>query len=240
MTQGRKRKSVIWLTPVKEFKLIVSSSLTLAEILRRLGIQAQAGNYKTLKRRLIEEHIDTQHLPIGCRNYKGKKISNPVSLDNVLVEHSSYSRSSLKKRLLREGLLKNECVECGQQPEWNNKSLVLVLDHINGENDDNRLTNLRLLCPNCNSQQPTFCGRHKPRVNWIIRENRIPRVCTGCRKELSRLTVGSLCVVCLGKTNRKVERPEKGLLQEEVQTTNYCAVARKYGVCDNTIRKWLR
>jgi 5-methylcytosine-specific restriction endonuclease McrA len=49
---------------------------------------------------------------------------------------------------------------CGQQPMWNGKQLVLILDHINGINNDNRLENLRLLCPNCNSQTPTFAGRN--------------------------------------------------------------------------------
>ena len=44
---------------------------------------------------------------------------------------------------------------------WNGKPLVLILDHINGNAEDNRYENLRFVCPNCNSQLPTFTGRNK-------------------------------------------------------------------------------
>ena len=68
--------------------------------------------------------------------------------------------TSLKKRILRAGLLKNECYICGLK-EWLNKPIVLQLDHINGNNKDNRIENLRLLCPNCHSQTSTWCGKNK-------------------------------------------------------------------------------
>jgi hypothetical protein len=80
------------------------------------------------------------------------------------VEGSTYTcTNTLKVRLLREGLLVNRCYECGMEPLWQGKRLVLILDHRNGDNTDNRLENLRLLCPNCNSQQPTFAGKNKGR-----------------------------------------------------------------------------
>lgn len=81
-------------------------------------------------------------------------------LEEILVENSNYTNnSSLKKRLLEEGLLKYECYEC-HISEWNGKPLSLQLDHINGNNSDNRLENLRFLCPNCHSQTETFSGRN--------------------------------------------------------------------------------
>ena len=202
MSQGKwkKKSSVIWLTPVEIFREVVISSKTLAEVMRRLGVQAQAGNYKTIKTRLKKEGIDTSHLPIGrCDYNKGRTIIiEKIPLDKILVEHSSYNRTCLKKRLLESGLLRNECCVCGQGPEWFSKPLVLVLDHINGVSDDNRLLNLRMLCPNCNAQQPTFCGRHVWRSNRKVRNH-----CTDCQKELDRGTKGSLCFVCLsnGESN---------------------------------------
>jgi hypothetical protein len=69
-------------------------------------------------------------------------------------------RGAVKRRVLREGILKNVCAECGLAPVWRGKPLVLVLDHINGVKGDHRVENLRLLCPNCNSQTPTFSGRN--------------------------------------------------------------------------------
>jgi AraC-like DNA-binding protein len=83
-----------------------------------------------------------------------------IPLEDVLVEKSTYSRGTLKRRLITEEILKNECIECGQGPEWNDKPLTLVIDHINGVNNDNRLQNLRILCPNCHTQTATFAGRN--------------------------------------------------------------------------------
>lgn len=65
----------------------------------------------------------------------------------------------VKERLLQEGILKEQCTECGVGNEYNGKPLVLELDHINGKRNDHRLKNLRILCPNCHSQTPTFRGR---------------------------------------------------------------------------------
>lgn len=82
-------------------------------------------------------------------------------LDEVMVENSTYNRGHLKRRLLEKGLLDNVCAICGCQPVHNGKPMVLVIDHINGVNNDNRIDNLRMLCPNCNSQTDTFSGRNK-------------------------------------------------------------------------------
>lgn len=72
----------------------------------------------------------------------------------------NHSRGGLKRRLIKGSIVKNECSECGNPPEWNEKKLTMILDHINGVNNDNRVENLRLLCPNCNSQTATFSGRN--------------------------------------------------------------------------------
>lgn len=78
--------------------------------------------------------------------------------------HEIKGRFNLKKRILRLSLLKYECSECSLPPKWNGKVLSLQLDHINGVNNDNRIENLRFLCPNCHSQTETFA--HKNRKNY--------------------------------------------------------------------------
>ncbi len=87
-----------------------------------------------------------------------------MSLHDILVKNSPYEggSSALKSRLYRAGLLKEDaqCAECGVSSIWNGKRLVLQLDHINGSNRDNRIENLRLLCPNCHSQTDTYAGRN--------------------------------------------------------------------------------
>jgi 5-methylcytosine-specific restriction endonuclease McrA len=72
---------------------------------------------------------------------------------------TSKTRAAVKRRLLRDGLLENVCSECGLR-QWREKPLAMHIDHINGKNDDHRLDNLRMLCPNCHSQTDTYAGRN--------------------------------------------------------------------------------
>lgn len=156
------RKSIVWTLSANEFKDLVARSKTLADILIYLNLRAVGGNYKTIKQRIEEENIDVSHIRLGLGSNKGRPSTNVgPPLNEVMVENSDYSRGSLKWRLIDGGILKEECKECGASPIWNNKKLVMVLDHINGVSDDHRLENLRLLCPNCNSQTDTFCRKHK-------------------------------------------------------------------------------
>jgi hypothetical protein len=81
--------------------------------------------------------------------------NDKINLCDILIENSSYSRASLKDRLYKEGLKKRECELCGQGEEWVGKKMSLILDHINGVNNDNRIENIRIVCPNCNATLDT-------------------------------------------------------------------------------------
>jgi Helix-turn-helix domain len=83
-----------------------------------------------------------------------------IPIEAQLIENCKHSRTHIKRKLINLGLLQNKCADCGQLPIWLGQPLVMVLDHINGISDDYRLDNLRLLCPNCNSQTETFSGRN--------------------------------------------------------------------------------
>jgi len=230
---SRQRTSRIWLIPRSELEAIVKRSRTLKAILDELGFGSGA-SINALKRRLKEDAIDRSHIPSGTQSNTGRKFPDrkKTLLSDILVENSTFSRAHLKARLIKDGILKNCCAICGQEPVWNGEKLVMVLDHVNGIPNDNRLENLRLLCPNCNSQTSTFSGRkHKKHYR-----------CTDCGLEITKHSKTSKCNACSGKDQpRKVKnRPSKDELRKLISETSYCAVGREFGVSDNTIRKWLK
>ncbi len=86
------------------------------------------------------------------------------SFDKVFIENSTYPRHSLKKRIIDNQLIIYQCACCGLGPYWNNKPMPLILDHINGVNNDNRLSNLRFVCSNCDSQLDTYKSKNKTKL----------------------------------------------------------------------------
>ena len=72
-------------------------------------------------------------------------------------------RKHLKSRLVHGGLLERKCYECGIT-EWRGQPVSFDLLHVNGDGNNNRLENMTLLCPNCHSQTPNYCGRNVKRV----------------------------------------------------------------------------
>src|ERR687896_1839121 len=120
----------------------IAASKSWAESLRRLGMCHTGANPKTLKKYAAIWGIPTDHFD----PYAGvmEKIRKPKqALSEILVEGSTYSRSNLKPRLYREGLKDPICELCGQGEIWRGKPMGLILDHINGVRDDNKLENLR-------------------------------------------------------------------------------------------------
>jgi hypothetical protein len=148
----------------QELREAVASSASFRQVLSKLSLREAGGNYKSMRRMIEEFKIDCDHFT-GQGHLKGKKnLWHPITpLEDILVDGSYYQSFKLKNRLLKSGMLEKRCYMdgCNITEEWNGKPINLRLDHINGKNDDNRLENLRLLCPNCDSQLETFCGRNK-------------------------------------------------------------------------------
>jgi hypothetical protein len=226
-----------------ELSEAVAASRSWAETLRRLGYCSTGGNWKTIKRRVAELGIATDHFDPYAASREALR-SEAVPLEKVLVRGSTYSRKRLKRRLYECGLKAPICEMCGQDELWRSKRMSLILDHINGVRDDNRLANLRIVCPNCAATLDTHCGRK----NTLAAA---PRECLHCSNEFIPKHPGQrYCSRSCGSRwdrgkasrprRRKVDRPPAAIVRREVETLGYSAVGRKYGVSDNAIRKWLR
>lgn len=159
----KKYTSVVWKVPKAKLIKIVNRSITFTEVLLKCGLTNKGGNIITLRRRLLKEHINFSHIPTGRGHAKGRYLgggARPTSLTKILVKESTFSRNHLKARLLKEKYLIEKCAICGMGPVWNKQKLSLQLDHVNSKFNDNRLVNLRLLCPNCHTQTEHFAGRN--------------------------------------------------------------------------------
>jgi hypothetical protein len=147
--------------PVESLSAAVARNYSIAGVLSELGCTVSGSNYRWVHRLVEKYSLDTAHW-LGEAHLRGKHHSwtPSIPLEEILVERSTYTdRMLLKRRLVAAGLLAYVCAVCGIS-DWLGRTLVLQLDHCNGVGDDNRIHNLRLLCPNCHSQTSTYCGRN--------------------------------------------------------------------------------
>jgi hypothetical protein len=137
----------------------VGAEFTMADVARRLGLKPSGGVHSFLLHHIARLGLDTTHMT-GKGSGKAKRfLKAPRPLEQILVKDSDYANISvLRRRLIAAGLKQARCEMCGRS-EWMGQAIRLELDHINGDRRDNRLENLRILCPNCHSITETWCRR---------------------------------------------------------------------------------
>lgn len=151
-TWNPKKKSIIYSTPDKDFLAIVENEKSVADCLVKLGVTPRSANYRNFYSRCRD---------LGVTPPKAKNGAHHKKASDIFIKSDRVYRRTVKSRILKEGLKEYRCEICGQKPIWNNKPLILTLDHINGDPTDNRLENLRFICPNCDRQLPTYCARNR-------------------------------------------------------------------------------
>lgn len=207
----------------EQFISIVKESFSIAECEKKLGYNSYSGSVAVMIRKKIKDlDLDTSHF--------AKQPGQDRNPENIFIEHSTASQSTLRKYYLAGNYTTYICSICGQEPMWNGKELTLILDHKNGINNDDRLENLHWVCPNCNQQLDTT-GSKNTAYKILSAKN----VCSDCGVEISK---GSQrCRSCNGKfrENNVISREE---LKALIRTTSFTQIGKQFGVSDNAIRKW--
>lgn len=225
---------------VAELEHAVAASRSLTDVLRRLGLRPAGDNFKSIagwidRLEFPTSHFDSDTSRGGPRPW--------IPLSDILVEHSTYKRTRLKERLYAEGIKQRRCELCGQGELWRGRLMSLTIDHINGVSDDHRIENLRIVCPNCAATLDTHCGRNSALE---------VRSCELCKSPFRpRASSQRFCSHACGcrapkpfrgkprPERRKVQRPSREVLLDQMRSDGFLATGRRYGVSDNAIRKWL-
>lgn len=243
----------------QKLKEILPNCYSISDVCRSLKVLTKGNTYELIKARIIEYELDTSHFLIKIQNKNNNEIN-----ENILSDGKKYriQHKRLKNALLKLGVV-YKCSECGIN-EWENKKITLDIDHINGNWGDCRKENLRFICPNCHRQTNTYGGRgiknlRSKEISKQIKNDK--NVLRRRNIEYDGLTDTEINILAKNyrnirykkikdspvkkdkkilKSRRVVERPSYKQLLEEIKIIGYSATGRKYGVSDNSIRKWIK
>lgn len=230
----RKKSSVIWNISKEELQRIFDSSSSKSDVLRNLGFDDHSGNHRTLNCRIQNDNINLNKLNENRKIFlekhrKNLHLKQTMSFNDIFKENSTYRNGGrIKLILLKLGLIKNECATC-LLTTWQGKEITLQLDHVNGNNRDNRVQNLRLLCPNCHSQTPTYSGKKNlKKIKPTLKK------CSHCD---TMMVNSKTCGACNAKINYRKFDPSKEELEKLVHQKPFTKIAGLYHVSDNAVRK---
>lgn len=210
----------------EEFTRIVNTSYSMKEVVKKLGYTSHNGrNSDVVKKRIIKQGLSTNHF-----EYK-KGIDRTV--DNVFCENSTASQATLRRWYYSGNYSEYKCAICGQFPIWFGKPLSLTLDHINGNNHDNRIENLRWICPNCDRTLDTFAGKNVKHIHKKY-------FCIDCGKEISN--GAKRCNSCNGKLHHRSVKDNlsRDELKDLIRNNTFTKIADMYCVSANAVKKWCK
>ena len=209
----------------QELENIIQKSSSYRDVAKKIGYTSYSGDLCNL----IKDTANLLKIDVSHFRRQTNIVRTP---ENIFIENSTANQSTLRRWYLKGKYTQYKCSICEQEPFWNGKELTLILDHINGENHDNRLENLRWVCPNCNQQLDTTNGKNKKQLE---KHN----YCIDCGKEIHLRSMR--CVECQAKAqiipleDMLVTREE---LKELIRTKPFTQIGKQFNVSDNAIRKW--
>lgn len=243
----------------EELESVVKNMFSIADILRYFKIPCYGNNYKTLKSNILKWEIDISHFT-GQLWAKGKMFPPKRPINDYLSGKQKISSHMLKLRLIKEGIFQHICQSCGLSA-WKDTIIPLELHHIDGDRFNNNLANLQILCPNCHAQTDNYCskkikGAKKTCMDCDVEIYRTSTRCFSCnqlfkstskKSRIKNCECGKIikisspkCRSCTNINNRKVSRPNKEQLIEDIKILPMTKIGIKYGVSDNAIRKWCK
>jgi 5-methylcytosine-specific restriction endonuclease McrA len=148
----------------QDIRTAAQAATSIRGVIQAVGLVPAGGNYQQITEAIRRLNCDTSHFTgKGWNKNKSGRFLPRIPLEKILTKESSFQSHKLKRRLFAEHVLTEKCSMCGWNKAAPDGRIPLELDHINGDRHDNRIENLRILCPNCHSLQPTHRGKNKKR-----------------------------------------------------------------------------
>lgn len=248
--------------PLERIIELIKESISLGQVITKCGFKGYGSHYSYLYKVIRENNIDISHF-LGKCHKRGKIFESKIDIEDYFSGKRPIKSDALKKQLIKRGIKEHKCEECGIT-EWKDKPAPIDLHHIDGNNKNNKLENLKILCPNCHTQTDTYAGKKLRKTRLCAcgdKRERGHKFCNQCAAKYQynhiynnklqydyckcgkpKYIKSTLCNTCNRKlpklSCRKTKRPNKEALLELIKTKPFVHIAKMYDVTDNAVRKW--